>query len=109
MSDGEAGTTASGGDGGDAGEDGPVEQWSCDECGHTNTGPVGELVGTRVTKTVAEGTHRETEIETVVCPECGSDTWGSETAKALLETVEKSVTDADTGASAGGQTGGEQP
>ena len=62
-----------------------VEPWKCGDCGHTETGvPIDELAGERVTKTVGSG-RREKEIETVICPECGSDDWHSKSiGEALL-------------------------
>lgn len=68
-----------------------METWSCGDCGHTERAPVDELAGKPVTRVVAEGTRREHEVETVVCPECEGSDWNSETVREILGTVEAAV------------------
>lgn len=54
-----------------------TERWSCFDCGHIETSNIGELAGRKIEKTVGEGRRLQT-IETVVCPECKSENWYSE-------------------------------
>lgn len=68
------------------------EGWTCPDFGHTETAELGTLPGEKIEKTVGEG-RRAKVIETVVCPDCGSDRWASEMARLLVGTVEKAARD----------------
>lgn len=53
------------------------ERWGCFDCGHIESAAVDKLAGRLIKKTVGSG-RREEVIETVVCPECKSENWHSE-------------------------------
>ena len=57
-----------------------TEQWRCADCSHTESGPVDELVGEEIEKTVGTG-RRKKEITTVICPSCGSENWHSQAVR----------------------------
>jgi len=76
----------------------PIE--TGDECPATATSEVGDIAGEEVTKTIAEGTVREEVFKTIVCPECGSESWASKSVRSLTGVVD---------AAAAGQMGGEIP
>lgn len=56
------------------------EKWSCGECGHTEMAPAGEVTGVLITKAGRAG-RTEREIETPICPECGSEDWYSQSVR----------------------------
>jgi len=62
-----------------------TEEWDCGDCEYTDTAPIDKVVGETVAETVGSG-RREKEIETVVCPNCGSDDWHSESVRDALLT-----------------------
>jgi len=68
------------------------EWWHCGDCSHSESAPVGELAGEHYTKTVGSG-HREKQIETVRCPNCQSEDWHSDSARMVLGTANKAVSE----------------
>lgn len=72
-----------------------VEHWSCTECGHEKESPFGELAGERFEKTIDPAGPREPmTVETVRCPECGSDSgWNSDSARRLVGTINKAASE----------------
>jgi uncharacterized protein with PIN domain len=60
-----------------------TEEWDCGDCGHTEEAPIDEVTGETVKQTVGSG-RREKEVEIVVCPECKSEDWHSESVRDAL-------------------------
>ena len=60
------------------------EQWECSDCGYTDTGPIDRLIGKNMAVEVGRGRRKKT-VETVVCPNCDSRDWHSESVRDLID------------------------
>jgi len=64
-------------------EDGQEDAFRCGACGHAEPCAIDEVVGDEETRTFGSGRH-EVERTVVVCPECGSSDWHSDSVAESL-------------------------
>lgn len=60
------------------------DKFICGDCGYEQECLIDEIVGETVTKIVGSGRHKD-EIETVICPQCGSENWHSESIRSIFK------------------------
>lgn len=67
-----------------------VDTYRCESCGYTEQTEIDETAGDTEERTFGQG-RREVEREILVCPECGSDEWLSDSVRSLAETTERAI------------------